>query len=238
MKLGLLPKREDPRTFKMSRFCAQLPDPPDAVDWSSGGTDWGMMLNDSLGDCAIAGPGHLIMARTLAAGKLFIPPDDAILQAYSDVSGYDPATGANDNGCCLLDVMNYWRKTGIAGDKIGAFVEADTLREIKQTVQIFEGSVLGLTLPVSAQGQSVWEDVGDNDGGVWGGHCVLGLVYDPEYLTVVTWGGLMKASWPFIAKYLMESRATIDQDMLSGDTSPSGFDSRGLQEALNELCNS
>ena len=71
------------------------------------------MGNDKIGDCTCAAAGHLIMEWTsLAQPKMFTPTDPQIVAAYSAITGYNPKTGANDNGAAELDVLNYWRKTG------------------------------------------------------------------------------------------------------------------------------
>ena len=80
-----------------------------------------MMHNDTIGDCTCAAAGHLVMEWTANVGAETTPADADILAAYSAITGYDPKTGANDNGAVETDVLNYWRKTGIAGHKIMAY---------------------------------------------------------------------------------------------------------------------
>ena len=36
-------------------------------------------------------------------------------------------TGLNDNGAVILDVLNYWRKTGIGGHPISAYADLKEL---------------------------------------------------------------------------------------------------------------
>ena len=57
-----------------------------------------------------------------AGKKMATPSDKQVVAAYSAITGYNPSTGANDNGAVEIDVLNYWRQTGIAGHKIGAYV--------------------------------------------------------------------------------------------------------------------
>jgi hypothetical protein len=47
------------------KMLASLPPPPAAVDNTCGVTAWGMMSNDQLGDCTIAGIGHSIQVASL-----------------------------------------------------------------------------------------------------------------------------------------------------------------------------
>lgn len=80
-----------------------------------------MMANQQIGDCAAAS--HLIMEWTANAKKKMVTPTDRqIVAAYSAITGDNPATGANDNGATEIDVLKYWRQSGIANDKIGTYV--------------------------------------------------------------------------------------------------------------------
>jgi len=97
MKLGKQSPRHDPRTLQFAKYlhAFELPTPPASVDWSPAVTvPWGMMHNDTVGDCTCAAAGHLIMEWTANVGAETTPSDEAILAAYSAITGYDPSTGA------------------------------------------------------------------------------------------------------------------------------------------------
>jgi hypothetical protein len=120
LKLGKAAARYDPRTLLLASYVTPaLPAPPASFDLTPKvGASWGMMDNDQIGDCTCAAAGHLIMEWTANAGKKMVTPTDKqIVAAYSAITGYNPATGANDNGANEIDVLNYWRQTGIAGHK-------------------------------------------------------------------------------------------------------------------------
>ena len=246
MKLGKKAAVHDPRTLKLAKYLRQvdLPEAPASVDWSAIVHDWGMMCNDRYGDCAIAGPGHKIQSDTANADHEVIIPDAEILGAYSAVSGFDPATGANDNGCVLLCVMKYWRKLGIGGHKIGAFsaISLGDIVTFRQALWLFEGLVIGLDLPVSAQNQEVWDVPpsgyvnGQGAAGSWGGHCVVVLAEDMAGLTCVTWGQTKRMTWDFLQAYMDEAYAAISQDMLNAEgDAPTGFNIGQLQEDLDTI---
>src|ERR1700735_1623806 len=57
------------KSVKLLNFLYTIPTPPSSVDNSFGIFNWGELLNDRLGDCTIAGPGHLIQAWTASAGS-------------------------------------------------------------------------------------------------------------------------------------------------------------------------
>ena len=55
-KLGRKAIKTDSRTLALGRYLTPaVPPPPAAADWTKGIARWGMMLNDTLGDCTIAG---------------------------------------------------------------------------------------------------------------------------------------------------------------------------------------
>jgi len=124
LKLGKSAARHDPRTLLMASYVSTgVPTPPASFDLTTKVSSWGMMENDQIGDCTCAAAGHLLMEWTANAGKkMFTPTNKQIVMAYSAITGYNPTTGANDNGAVEIDVLNYWRQSGIAGHKIGAYV--------------------------------------------------------------------------------------------------------------------
>ena len=199
-----------------------------------------MMANDRLGDCTCAAAGHMIECWTANASKEKVPTDASIIAAYSAITGYDPHTGENDNGAVELDVLNYWRKRGIAGSQISAYaaVKPGNHDHVRQSVFLFGGCYIGLSLPISAQTQKIWNVVKGPRGkaGSWGGHAVPVVAYDANGLTVVTWGKLMQMTWAFWDAYCDEAYAILSPDWLeAGKTSPSGFDVAALQSDLRTV---
>ena len=246
LKLGKQPARHDPRTLLFASYTTPaLPAPPASLDLTTSvKAPWGMMDNAQVGDCTCAAAGHLLMEWSAnAQTKMFTPSDAQIIAAYSAITGYNPKTGANDNGAVELDVLNYWRKTGIARHKIGAFValEPSNHTHVMDAVYIFEGCYIGLQLPISAQGQQIWAvppqgTSGPGAPGSWGGHAVPVVGYDARGLTVVTWGQLLRMTWPFWEAYCDEAYAIISNDYLDkSKKTPSGFDLAALQADLKSL---
>lgn len=95
-----------------------------------------------------------------------------------------------------------------------AHVEVRLHRHVEQAAAIFGGVYIGIALPLSAQRQTgpgkTW-DVLLQDGapGSWGGHAVNVVQYDPEGLTVVTWGFLQRMTWRFWSTYVDEAWAVL-----------------------------
>src|SRR5580658_8869232 len=57
-KLGKKAPKIDSRTLRLAKYLTAVPPPPASCDWTKGVTEWGMMLNDALGDCTCAAIGH------------------------------------------------------------------------------------------------------------------------------------------------------------------------------------
>lgn len=249
-KLGKKAAKIDTRTLKLSDYMKTVPKAPRAYDPDNTNAlfpqdSWGMMLNNQLGDCTFAAVGHIIeWWMRLAQKSKIVVPDSAILKGYEDVAGYDPSTGANDNGCVELDVLNYWRNTGVFGHKLSAFatVNAHSEQAIKQTNWLFGACYTGVQLPAAAQefgdrwdlpaGQKL---TGDWEPGSWGGHAVPIISYDDGVAAIVTWGKRVKVTWRFLDAYFDEVYAPLSLDWIAGNAAPNGFNIAALQDDLRAL---
>jgi hypothetical protein len=209
--LGLKLGRKDPDPSKprlrLAPYIAKVPAPPAVADWYSKVPAWGMLLNDRIGDCTCAEVGHQIESlSTYGQGSELVVTDADVLTAYEAVSGYNPATGANDNGALVQDVLNYWRKTGVGGHRCLAFAELDAANdtEVKQGVWLFGSLDVGTPIPQSAIDQfnagQPW-DVVANDGGIAGGHSYEMVGYNATGPLFVTWGKVQQATWAWWHKY-------------------------------------
>lgn len=250
MLLGKLAPRDDPRTLQLANYLTgELPKPPYRIQWSKAVTSWPMMANDRVGDCTCAAAGHMIQAWTANAGESpfrFVPAtglvltDAEILAAYGAITGYRPDDPSTDRGAVELDVLNYWRKTGVGGHQIAAYaaLEPQNRQHVELGVDLFGGVYIGLALPLSAQQQRVWSVPpgglhGKGQPGSWGGHAVPVLDYDAHGLTCVTWGSLKRMTWGFWAAYCDEAYALVSQDWIAAaGKAPSGFDLAELQADL------
>ena len=238
LKLGKLPVRLDVRTLRLARYVdrTKLPAPPAQLDLTAHVADWPMYDNDRIGDCTIAAAGHMIEAWTAAAGRFTEVSEHDVLHAFDAVKIVDPSTG--EAGAVELDVLTYWRKTGVGGHRIGAFAGVSLHDEqlVRAGAYLFGGLYLGLALPLTAQHQAVWDWTGSLSGpakpGSWGGHAVDVVGYDPHGLTVVTWGSLKQMTWSFWERYVDEAYALISPDFLTGDRAPNGFDLAALKADL------
>jgi hypothetical protein len=218
------------------------------MDLSKNVNAWPMYSNDKIGDCTCAAAGHMIeLWSALATGKQVTPTDRQIVTMYEKVGGYNPHAGSGednptDNGAVELDVLSWWRKHSLDGFKIHAFafVKPTENDHVRQTLQLFDGVYLGINLPKTAEAQvgSLWEVPAtgpylDGAPGSWGGHAVNVVAYDPQTVTVVTWGTLQKMSWKFFNTYCDEAWALLPANWKK--RAPVGFDFKLLQADLAQI---
>lgn len=253
LKLGKKPKKEDRRTLMFAKYLTPaFPPMPNYFSWVPY-LEFGMMLNDQYGDCTIAGAGHQDMIWTTYNFNKYVPSDGDIVAAYTAITasenggnGFDPSTGNNDNGCTCIDVLNYWRNTGIGGRKILAYalLQLQNKDQLKAAIMLFGGVYLGVNLPLSVRDVSddntkVWDvpssgPTGKGSPGSWGGHLIIGIRFDIEGISFISWGQLYKMTWAFWMTYIDESYAVLSVDFLIArhGGSPTGFDLETLQSDL------
>ena len=257
-KLGKRAQEIDPRTLKLADYLTPpepIPLPPRKADYLSPVKNWPMFMNDTIGDCTIAAPGHMIQEWTTVSGQNTVTLTDAdILAAYEVVGGYVPGDPTTDNGCVLMDVLRYWRGTGIGGHKITAFVAVDITNrvEVRQAIYLFGNVLLGLGLPITSQnpdtraGLPCWDvpaygAVRNGSPWSWGGHCVPVGQYsaDPKGfrgLEVVTWGQVYQMTWAFLEAYADEAYVVLSPDWINQEgKSPTGFNLDQLMADLNAI---
>lgn len=243
-RLGKQQARYDSRTLKLARYLDlhALPTPPASTSRADSVSDWPMYANDRLGDCTCAGMAHMVEFWLKMSDGQFSISEQDVIDAYTQVSGYDPATGENDNGAVELDVLNWWFKTGIAGHRIESYAAVNIANHdlIKAAAWLFDGLYIGVALPASAQNQPSWEYRPETGSqaypGSWGGHCVNVVDYDDSGVTVVTWGKTLHVSWDFWDHYVDEAYAIISPDeFTSGGKTVEGFDVKALQSDLRSL---
>ena len=217
-----------------------LPPPPTSVNWTATvPTPCGMMGNDTVGDCTIAGAGHMIQIWTGNAQ----PPgtviaDSDILAEYEALSGYKPGSPQTDTGLDPITVLNHWQSDGIAGHKIAGWAQVNpkNLIEVQTAINLFGGLYAAVALPITAQNQVGWTwDVVLNSGtdqapGSWGGHLAPIIGYNGTGPGCVTWGKWwQQMTWAFEFAYYDELFAVVTQDFLNANgTDPQGLNLQQL----------
>jgi len=247
--LGKLPAKYDRRRLRLKDYLPKVTPPPSA-NWYKGVTEFGAMLNNSLGDCTCAAVGHAeqVVTLNIPFGEI-VPSDQSIENLYEGSCGYVPGDPSTDNGGYIPDVLNYVRKYKWFTHKhppLYAYCDTEPgdVDHIKQGIATFSVVDIGLQLPITAQNQvgSLWTVVGNpNDPssdaypGSWGGHSVVVSAYDANTLTCVTWGGLQAMDWNFWQTYVDESHCLLLRLWLQHFAAGSGVDFASLDAALQAL---
>ena len=235
------------------RTTAPLPTPPVSCDYASKASEplAKVYLNDSLGDCVIAGPAHLVGVFTGNAGN---PPfeftDDQITALYSAIGGYVPGDESTDNGCDERTMFAYWQSNGMpdGANRIAGWVSIDGTSQVRtQTaLWLFENLVFGVELPdawVSSMPSAsgfVWDVAGDPNPN--NGHCFVGVGFNEQGVQIDSWGMIGTITWAAIAKYATttgsgELYSVLSPEIIASATSkaPAGFDWAHLQADFQGL---
>ncbi|VVC06075.1 Uncharacterised protein [uncultured archaeon] len=227
-RLGRKAVIQDSRTVKLSKYLTSvLPTPPVSVDWTKNQTSWGMDLNDTLGDCTIAGCLHAIQVWSLNANTEATLPDSTALEYYEKWDGYNPNDPSSDQGGILLNVAKNWKNEGLAGHKIELFASVNHTNqtEVQTAIDLFGGLYIGFNVPsyIMDDNSKIW-DVSNTDNSIEGGHCVYICGFDQTYLTVISWGSIYRMTYNFWKEYVDESYCILSDDWFN----KSGVDPAGL----------
>lgn len=167
--------------------------------------------NDRFGCCAPVGAMKIDAILDCAAGRSWrMPGLGDVLQLYSKVSNppFNPATGANDNGCELQTVLSYWQSHGLYPDghgKIKEFASVDGSNKAEVMAALDANGVMyaGCELP------DAWEQI-RGTGFTWGmsgppdpqaGHCTFFYGYNETGVFVSTWGMEGTIPWDALVYY-------------------------------------
>jgi hypothetical protein len=240
------------RNLKLADYLpVVLPEPPAGViDVAQKITTWPMYLNDHLGDCACAAPGHMEMIFSKVTGGEKDPSDEDILALY-ELQGYVPGNAATDNGSSMGNVLSDWRngkwmaqdgKTPVSSIYAYCQVDQTNFEHLRLALFLFDGLYIGAGLPLTAQGQSLWDVVPDspthNAPYSWGGHAINVVSIDPDksLVDIITWGKRMSMTFNFWANYVDEVYAVVTKDLKEGSTlQDNGFNVEQLESDMAEL---
>lgn len=244
MKLGRRPAKHLRSMPMLSRYTVALPAPPANLIWTGGRQDWGMLLNDSIGDCTIAGLGHIIQLWGDRTNRPAEVADETILDLYKRWCGYDPADTSTDQGGVETDVLRHWLAEPIAGHSLAAMTSVNPKSRIgiETAIWLFGAAYIGVGLPNTSTKQDVWDVVpgweNDPDGaiGSLGGHCIILVGYNPRHVTAITWGSTKLLTWDFLDAYCEEAYGLLSSDWIApSGVAPSGFDLAALREDMLKL---
>jgi hypothetical protein len=152
---------------------------------------------------------------------------------------YFHLTGGQDTGLNELDVLNYWRQHKVGGDEILTYTTIDPKNHthIEQAIQLFGGVYLGFQVQQNCiqdfDARRPWTPGPlTNDG-----HAVFAVAYDPNFVTVLTWGNTQQGSWAWWDECVDEAYAILPPEAEKAGFAP-GFDFAQLKEDLAAVANS
>lgn len=188
--------------------------------------------NDTLGDCTIAALAHAITTYRGLLGHEKIMSRQAVVKLYEHLTG-GPDTGLNE-----FDVLNYWRQNKVSGDEILAYVSIDPKNHthIEQAIQLFGGAYLGFQVQ-----QNCLQEFDNHQPWTPGpltneGHAVYAVAYDPNGVTVLTWGNTQQATWAWWDECVDEAYAILPPEAKKPGFAP-GFNIAQLQTDLGDVAN-
>lgn len=218
LKLGALPPRPHAPTINLSAlFPRGLPKPPAAWDATQGITDWGMLGNDTAGDCVVAGFLHLSMIeQKIATGRAPEFTSDEALALYTQLTGWDPSKPDSDTGLNVEDFLTLATQRTLIGQRLKEFapVKVNTVEHLKIGLWLFDGINTAALLPFDAEdqfgaGQPWTTNSQQRDQPPLGGHDIPAVAYDEDGVTYVTWGTTQRASWDWCLENLQEAELLI-----------------------------
>lgn len=245
-KCGLVPATEPPKLRFGSYFKAEaLPTIPKTYGHYGLIPDkgWGLLANDILSDCTIAGAMHAVMLWNKMSGNRAIFSTLDAEDDYRDACGWIPSNPSTDTGGDIVSVAQYWQKTGMRDmldrrHQIAAYMSVDptNLDHVDAAAYLFGAVGLGVQLTSSSENQFLngqpWDIVsGDTDDE----YHYVPLVGRAANRKVVTWGSIQDVTDNWIKRNLKECVAVISAESFISGKTLEGFDMAALQDDLEAL---
>lgn len=249
--LGKKPATRTPRLLKLTDFIedkTKLPPLPTG-DFGNGSLikpgSWGMLGNDTVGDCVIAGGLHEVLLINAVAGRAVPLSTQAAIKNYSAITGYDPQDPSTDQGTDMEAAAKYRRTHGLvdaAGNthKIAAYLDL----EPGDPEQLWYAGVICDAFGIGVEFPTKWMDAW-NSGGLWdkishpkidGGHYIVGDGRQSGHAPIVSWGEqrpiLTLAGYK---QFNDQTLAYITKESLVNGKDENGFSYSGLRAALTAL---
>lgn len=223
-----------------------LPKPPPSVavpvvpnpGSAGGGGLWGMDGNDSKGNCGIAGLNHGFRAdAALVKAKGYVPATAA--QCLSYYATYDHN---QDVGVVLSAYLTYVQKNKFYGSTIEGFapVGYSDIPTLQFCIANYGFAYVGINV-TDAMMQAC-------EGATWqpwtqamlsspldGGHCVILVGYDDEFLYCVTWGGVQKITYGAWHGMSDEAWAVITGTQVAANGDGRGVNLAALKSDISKL---
>ena len=204
--------------------------------------DFGMLGNDTVGDCVIAWMLHQIMIwnSVAHAGTPVSFTTDQAIQLYSAIAGYVPGNESTDQGTDPNAALAYWQQAGLFGHQIAGYVNLDVtnIDQLKFAINTFGGIGFSTNVPryiMDVPGGQSWSVYPGADISNVGQHQVGILGYGRNGFRENCWDTTNTLNAEFIGAFGLGAQAVVSEEWLKqSGTSPSGLDLQGL---LADLAN-
>ena len=129
--------------------------PPASVDYSpkAAAALARMYLNDTLGDCVIAGKAHNVGIRTGNESGTPAQFADSDIQSF-----YERVCGAGDQGCDIAAVLDEEKNNGFLGHKSDGYTAVDNGNQnmVKVAIDLFGCLTIGVNLTDDCTDAGPW----------------------------------------------------------------------------------
>ncbi len=242
-RFGKHPPKIDYRTLRFANYLtpAIAPPPPsdnvltrvcDALKTTDVTKLFPLDGNDTLGDCTIAALAHAVTTYRGLLGKEHIMSQQAVVKLYMHL------TGGVDSGLNELDVLNYWHQNPVSGDEIITYVSVDPKNHthVEQAMHMFGGVYLGFQVQENCIQEFDARQPWTPGKLTTDGHAVYAVAYDPNGVTVLTWGNTQVGTWDWWDECVDEAYAILPPEAKQPNFAP-GFDWTQLQADLSAVTN-
>lgn len=225
MKLGRLAAQFDPAVPQMHQMFLKAPAPTTPTEFRFKTVQyWPMLLNDQIGDCTVAGIGHIgEYWKFIGVSSPYVMTDAEALDHYKAITGFDGNMTINpnptDTGAVELNVLQYFSQIRMVASQpfqLSKFINIQTLdiEEICYSIQNLGNCYFGVNLPSNALSVQTWDVVPGTK--VVGGHCINGVGFDKpnQLIYIVSWGQVIPVTFRFMQAYLEEAWTLYSPDWL------------------------
>jgi hypothetical protein len=246
-KYGLKPVLAQPQIMLSSYYTSDLPS-VGSLKFPLGHADLiqpHMFMNDTLGDCAIAGSIEEVRLANALRGVTVPFTDETAVQNYSAITGYSPDDPESDQGTDVHVLMDYRKATGIvdADGKYHKIVDYAGLTpgdwdEMLVALSLFPSGIgIGVQVTDYVQDQNAagqpWHLVPGHHS-IEGGHYIpiVGAT-DRHTAQLYTWGGIGGITEPYYNAYNTVAVVALTEEMFKGGKDIDGVDFDKLAADLN-----
>jgi len=238
LRFGKKPPIRDYRTFLLGNYLKDdIPTPRETfnsldrvyknIDPDDPTVLFPMMANDEIGDCTIVGMAHGDTVWSAMVGNKSIYPVELVKKIYFHL------TGGDDTGLAMLTVLDYFKKTIVAGERIYAYMSINPHNHIhvKQALNLFGGVFLGFQVQEKCLEEFRTKKPWQPGKLMNAGHAVFATGYDKNVLTLLTWGNTQTGTWDWWDQCVDEAYVVLPPESLLPEFLP-GFNFNQLREDL------